>query len=211
MCSSDLGIPVLQQVFGTECYAAENFADLLASPESHCFPCDWYIPTKIDRRLPLDEPFQWEEYTFHLHPMNGHTRFSALIGFEADGKRFAHTGDQYFFENVNDFSISLRDQNHVYRNGALLDGYEESGKWMLAWRPDIVLQGHQPAFHTDEAFFRHIVAWNSDYAETHKRIMPLRDDEIHFNMDSWGGWITPYRTHLTGVDRKSTRLNSVTL
>ena len=101
------GIPVLQQVFGTECYAAENFADLLASPESHCFPCDWYIPTKIDRRLPLDEPFQWEEYTFHLHPMNGHTRFSALIGFEADVKRFAHTGDQYFFENVNDFSIKI--------------------------------------------------------------------------------------------------------
>ena len=26
--------------------------------------------------------------------------------------------------------------------------------------------------------------------------MPLGDVEAHFNLDSWGGWIWPYRTHL---------------
>ena len=26
--------------------------------------------------------------------------------------------------------------------------------------------------------------------------MPLGDDEPHFNLDSWGGWIWPYRTTL---------------
>ena len=26
--------------------------------------------------------------------------------------------------------------------------------------------------------------------------MPLADDEAHFNVDSWGGWIWPYRTTL---------------
>jgi glyoxylase-like metal-dependent hydrolase (beta-lactamase superfamily II) len=188
------GIPTLQRVFGTECWAGANFADLLAYPESHCFPCDWHIPAKIDRRLALDEPFHWEEYTFHLAPMNGHTRFAALIGFEADGKRFAHTGDQYFFSDVSNFSVAHRNQNHVYRNGATLDGYDLSAEWMLCWRPDIVLQGHQPPMHTDSAFFKHIEAWREDYAETHRRIMPLGDSEAHFDMDSWGGWITPYRT-----------------
>jgi len=191
------GIPVLQRLHGTECWAAENFADLLETPDAHCFPCCWPVPARIDRRLPLDEPFTWEEYTFRLHPMNGHTRFAALIGFEADGKRFAHTGDQYFFTNgVERFDTNGRAQNHVYRNGALLDGYRESGKWMFDWRPDIVLQGHQPAMFTDEAFFRHIAAWTEDYAETHRRIMPLGDEETHFNLDSWGGWIWPYRTHI---------------
>lgn len=190
------GIPTLQRVFGTQCWAAENFADLLEHPESHCFPCDWHIPSKVNRRLALNETFQWEEYTFRLHPMNGHTRFAALIGFEADGVRFAHTGDQYFFDALEDFSKSHRNQNHVYRNGAMLDGYTISGEWMLDWHPDIVLQGHQPAMHTDSAFFDHIRDWVQDYAETHQRIMPLGDTEVHFDMDSWGGWITPYRTLL---------------
>ena len=132
--------------------------------------------------------------------MSGHTRFAALIGFEADGKRFAHTGDQYFFtDGVADFASNGRAQNHVYRNGALLDGYEVSGKWMLDWRPEVVLQGHQPAMFTDDAFFRHIAAWSEDYADTHRRIMPLGETETHFNEDSWGGWIWPYRTHLPAV------------
>lgn len=194
------GIPVLQRLHGTECWAAENFADLLAHPEAHCFPCCWPTAARIDRRLSLDTDFTWEEYTFRLHPMSGHTRFAALISFEADGKRFAHTGDQYFFTNgVVDFTSNGRAQNHVYRNGALLDGYEVSGNWMLDWRPEVVLQGHQPAMFTDEAFFRHIAAWTEDYAETHRRIMPLGDTETHFNEDSWGGWIWPYRTHLPSV------------
>jgi glyoxylase-like metal-dependent hydrolase (beta-lactamase superfamily II) len=191
------GIPVLQRLHGTQCWAAENFADLLEHPEAHCFPCCWPQPSRIDRRLPLDQSFTWEEYSFSLQPMNGHTRFAALIGFEADGKRFAHTGDQYFFTSgVETFEDNGRAQNHVYRNGALLDGYAQSGRWMLDWRPDVVLQGHQPAMFTDDPFFAHIVAWNYDYAETHRALMPLGDQDVHFNMDSWGGWIWPYRTHV---------------
>ena len=194
------GIPVLQRLHGTQCWAAENFAALLEHPEAHCFPCNWPVAARIDRRLALGQEFTWEEYTFRLHPMNGHTRFAALIGFEADGRRFAHTGDQYFFTNgVERFETNGRAQNHVYRNGARLDGYAESGAWMLDWRPEIVLQGHQPAMFTDAAFFGHIAAWTQDYAETHRRIMPLGDMDVHFDMDSWGGWIWPYRTHLPSI------------
>jgi glyoxylase-like metal-dependent hydrolase (beta-lactamase superfamily II) len=191
------GIPVLQRLFGTECWAAENFADLLEHPESHCFPCNWPIASKVDRRLKLDKEFTWEEYTFRLHPMSGHTRFASLIGFEADSKRFAHTGDQYFFNNgVQSFEGNSRAQNHVFRNGALLDGYQVSGDWMQSWRPDVVLQGHQDAMWTDEAFFKHISEWNRDYADLANAIMPLGEADAHFNLDSWGGWIWPYRTHL---------------
>ncbi len=191
------GIPVLQRLHGTQCWAAENFEELLAHPEAHCFPCCWPNRAHVNQRLALDKPFTWEEYSFQLQPMNGHTRFAALIGFEADGKRFAHTGDQYFFTNgVDQFENNGRAQNHVYRNGAMLNGYAESGRWVLDWRPDIVLQGHQSAMFTDDHFFRHIAAWNEDYAETHRRIMPLGDADTHFDMDSWGGWIWPYRTHI---------------
>src|SRR5262249_6644156 len=95
--------------------------------------------------------------------------------------------------DVNDFSANHRMQNHVYRNGALLNGYEQSGEWMLKWRPEIVLQGHQPPMFTDETFFRHIQEWTRDYADLHRRIMPLAENDTHFNLDSWGGWIWPYR------------------
>ncbi len=139
------GLPLLQRLFGTEVWAAENFADLIAHPEAHCFPCNWPQPARVDRRIRLDEEVEWEEYRFHFAAMSGHTRFASLIGFEADGMRFAHTGDQYFFQgDFRNWSENQRMQNHVYRNGALLNGYEESGRWMLEWRPQVVIQGISP-------------------------------------------------------------------
>ena len=200
------GVPLLQRLFNTQCWAAENFSQLLAKPHAHCFPCDWPQPIRIDKSIPLNQTAQWEEYEFHFHPMNGHTRFSALIGFEADGKRYAHTGDQYFFakggwsgEPLAPIEEQVRLQNHVYRNGATLDGYDISRDWMLKWKPEIVIQGHQAPFHTNDAFFKHIEAWATDYKEKHKRMMVLGDDEAHFNVDSWGGWVWPYRSHLKSV------------
>ena len=191
------GVPVLQRLHGTECWASEAFADLLAEPEAHCFPCDWPTPCRIDRRLPLEGSVQWEEYTFHFAPMNGHTRFAALIGFEADGRRFAHTGDQYFFQHgVGEWATNPIMQNHVYRNGALLDGYRQSGDWMCRWRPEIVLSGHQPAMFTDDAYFQRLSEWSEEYACLHQQAMVLGEAETHFDLDNWGGWIWPYRTHL---------------
>lgn len=198
------GVPLLQRLYNTECWATETFADLLASPEKHNFPCDWPQPIRIDKRIRDDETVQWEEYTFHFAPMNGHTRFSSLIGFEADGKKFAHTGDQYFFrkqsgewENnpVNWAELEVF-QNHVYRNGALLDGYALSGEWLKRWRPDIILTGHQSPMHTNDDFFALVDRWSHEYANLHRNAMALNDDEAHFNLDSWGGWIWPYRTVL---------------
>ena len=191
------GLPLLQRLFGTEVWAAENFADLIAHPEAHCFPCNWPQPARVDRRIRLDEEVEWEEYRFHFAAMSGHTRFASLIGFEADGMRFAHTGDQYFFQgDFRNWSENQRMQNHVYRNGALLNGYEQSGRWMLEWRPQVVIQGHQPPFFTDEDFFDHIEKWREDYETLHRNLMPLGEEEIHFDLDSWGGWIWPYRVHL---------------
>jgi glyoxylase-like metal-dependent hydrolase (beta-lactamase superfamily II) len=194
------GVPVLQRVFGTQCWASEAFADLLEHPEAHCFPCNWPVPCRIDRRLPVDGSVTWEEYTFHFGPMSGHTRFAALIGFEADGKRFAHTGDQYFFQRgTGGWARNPIAQNHVYRNGALLDGFRRSADWMTAWRPDWVLSGHQPAMPTDADYFRALTEWTEQYETLHRAAMPLDAGDVHFELDGWGGWIWPYRTHLREV------------
>ena len=169
-------------------------ADLLEHPEAHCFPCTWPRPIHVHRRLPLDQPASWEEYTFHLAPMNGHTRFASLIGFVADGLRFTHTGDQYMplIDKQGDYD-RLDRHNYVFRNGALLDGYKQSAEWLRQWRPDILISSHWNTTRTNEKFFQQIDAYRDKYEQMHQRVMPLADDQIHFNLDSWGGWIWPYR------------------
>ena len=194
------GVPLLQRIYNTQCWVVETFADLVAHPEAHCFPCNWPQPIRVDRRLPLDQSVQWEEYTFRFASMNGHTRFEVAIDFEADGKRFAHTGDQYFFQKgKGDWVNDSVQQNHVYRNGALLDGYAKSAAHLRQWRPDILLTGHQRALYTDGAFFNLLDSWADHYESSHRRAMILGDDEVHFNLDGWGGWIWPYRLHLPEV------------
>jgi glyoxylase-like metal-dependent hydrolase (beta-lactamase superfamily II) len=196
------GVPILQRLHDTAAWVPENVADLVAHPEAHRFPCGWPHPLRVDRRLPLAEPFAWEEYRFRLAPMSGHTRFSAAIFFEADGKRFAHTGDQHFFLQSDapggnsDWTGAQIMQNHVFRNGAFLDSFRESAGILRDWRPDIVLSGHRLPMHTNDAFFTLVEAWGDEFARLHRSAMALGDAEPHFGLDSWGGWIWPYRSHV---------------
>lgn len=198
-------IHLLERVFGTECWCPDWFSDLLEHPADFAFPCLWPIPIRVDRRLQPDEPVVWEGISFHVAPMSGHTRFSAAIGFEADGVRFAHTGDQYQFNAFFDSSgIDLAQNwseddvaaNHVYRNGAFLDSFARSASWLREWRPDVVLSGHQPAMWTNDAFFDRVDEWAHAYEQMHRESMVLGDLEAHFELDSWGGWIRPYRSYV---------------
>ncbi|HET7716566.1 MAG TPA: MBL fold metallo-hydrolase [Bauldia sp.] len=196
------GVPLLRRLFGTECWAPENFAELLVHPEAHRFPCDWPEPLTIDRRLPLDRTFAWEEYTFRLAPMSGHTRFAAAIMFEADGKRFVHTGDQHFFDrpklspDAGTWQGVMPFQNEVYRNGCLARSFRDSAALLAEWRPDIVISGHCRPMYTDDDFFRLLAWWGEEFERIHREVMVLGDDETHFDADGWGGWIWPYRLHI---------------
>lgn len=202
-------IPLLQRVYGTECWCPAWFADILEHPEAYAFPCTWPRPSRIDRAIGAGDIATWEGIDFTFVPMSGHTRFSAAIGFEIDGLRFAHTGDQYHsrdaqlqssFPVPSDYRMNWATDEFapglVYRNGAFLDSYAKSAEWLHDWRPDVVLSGHQPAMRVDENFHRRLDERAEHHVDVHRRSMALADDEAHFGVDSWGGWITPYRTHL---------------
>jgi hypothetical protein len=47
------GVPMLQRIYGAQCWAPENFSDLLRYPDAHKFPCNWPEASRIDRELPL--------------------------------------------------------------------------------------------------------------------------------------------------------------
>jgi hypothetical protein len=84
--------------------------------------------------------------------------------------------------------------NHVYRNGALLESITESNKLMFNIKPDLILPGHGSAYRTNDAFYKKLVEYENDYIELHQRIMPMKDEDVHFNVDSRAGWLIPYRT-----------------
>jgi glyoxylase-like metal-dependent hydrolase (beta-lactamase superfamily II) len=197
-----VAIPLLQRVHGSTCWAPEWFADVLEHPDEFAFPCTWPVPVRVDRRLREGEPAVWEGIELHVAPMSGHTRFSAAIGFEADGVRYAHIGDQYgtiryFLTNGAEHGDWENDEisaNHVYRNGAFLRSFAESARWLRSWRPQVVLSGHQLPMWTDDAFFARVDEFTEAYEADHLGSMALGEDEAHFDVDSWGGWIRPYRT-----------------
>ena len=59
--------------------------------------------------------------------------------------------------------------------------------------------GAPAPFFTDDGFFAHIEKWREDYETLHRNVMPLGEEEVHFDLDSWGGWIRPYRVQRVGL------------
>jgi len=206
------GMPLLQRLHGTQIWAHRSFAALLTDPMGSVFPCTEPTPFAVARVLDDDVPVTWEGVTFRFAAASGHTRFEQLIGWEVDGIRYAHSGDQYSFsgragherhvyqeimeERIVDWSTVHIRGNHVYRGGTFLDSFARSAAWMRAWRPDVVVSGHWPAATTDPSFFDLLDEQAARYAEVHRRAMPLGADEAHLDVDSWGGWLWPYRVHV---------------
>jgi glyoxylase-like metal-dependent hydrolase (beta-lactamase superfamily II) len=186
------GIPLLQRLHGTRCWAGENFAPILADPVAYSFPCTW--PERIAvEAIPLHAPITWEEYELTLYPMSGHTRWSTLIQFQVDGLVAMVTGDQYFFLGFDDPGKAASMHNHVYRNGARLESFVESNRVMQEVRPDLILPGHGPAYRSTHQLFQRIEEYERTYRELHTRLMPLSEDDVHFDVDSRAAFIVPYR------------------
>ncbi|MBN2471633.1 MAG: MBL fold metallo-hydrolase [Anaerolineae bacterium] len=129
------GLNLLRRVEGAQVWAAESFADILENPARYDLPCLWYDPIPVDRRLPLETPIQWEEYTLTLYPLPGHTRYAVAIGFEVDGRRVLATGDQY----QGDTGLEV---NYVYGNRFAASDYVASAALYRRLQPDLILSGH---------------------------------------------------------------------
>lgn len=192
------GIPLLQRLFGTEVWAGDNFADILESPERFDRPCLWHEPIAVTRTLPCGVTHVWDDITFTLFPMSGHTRFSTLILLEIDGVRVAHTGDQIFFQPW-EFEPGARlFTNHVYKNGVDLGGYRETLTHLERFRPDWILTGHTNPYQPTDEWYEAIAKGAEAFDDVHQALMPLADDDVHFGPDSQPAELRPYRVHQTG-------------
>lgn len=158
------GIELLRRVEGTQVWAAEIFADILAQPDCFDLPCLWYDPVPVDRTLPLETPVIWEEYTFTLHHLPGHTYYAVAISFEANGKRYLVAGDQY----QSNAGLEL---NYVYQNRFERADYAGSAALYRRLNPDIILTGHWDPLHVAPGYFDQLDAIGSELQTLHDELL----------------------------------------
>ena len=177
------GCNLLRRVEGTQVWAAENFADILEHPSRYDLPCLWYDPIPVDRRLSLEQPIQWEEYTLTLHPLPGHTRYAVAVEFEVDGLRVLATGDQY----QGDDGLAW---NYVYQNRYAMGDYVATAKLYRRIAPDLILSGHWQPLRVTSDYLQKIAEDAEALDRLHRELLP---EEPDLGVEGFLARITPYQ------------------
>lgn len=177
------GMNLLRDVEGAQTWVAANFADVLARPLAYNIPCLWYDPIVIDRVLPLEQEFSWQEYRFTLYPLPGHTRYAVAISTEVDGKRVLFTGDQYQRDDGTGF-------NYVFQNHYRVGDYRRTAELYRSLNPELILTGHWQPLWVQEGYFAERIAQANAIEQTMRDLLP---DEICLGDEDFVAHITPYR------------------
>ncbi len=159
------GINLLRRVEGTQVWAADLFADILENPTRYDLPCLWYDPIPVNRHLPLETAIEWEEYSFTLYHLPGHTRYAVAIFFEVDGQRILAGGDQYQREEGVDY-------NYVYPNRFAADDYVKSAALYQELKPDWIITGHWQPRRVTADYLESLLPYGRDLEQLHHDLLP---------------------------------------
>ncbi|MET1052995.1 MAG: MBL fold metallo-hydrolase [Mycetocola sp.] len=186
------GLQLLRDVEGTQIWAPENVAPVLADPWLHDLPCQWYEPIAVDRMLPLGTSFEWNEYTITVHEQPGHTLYAAAFEVEVDGVTVLFTGDQQ--ENLGVPGERREILNYQYRNRFRLGDYRKSADLYRRIGPGLLLSGHWEPRAVDAGYLDYLAYAGEDLDEMHEALLPL--DELNLGADGVLARITPYRSRV---------------
>jgi glyoxylase-like metal-dependent hydrolase (beta-lactamase superfamily II) len=184
------GFNLLREVEGAQVWATEDIADILGNPWFYDLPCLWFEPVDVDRVLPLNEPFRWEEHELTLHPLPGHTLHAVAIEATIDGAKVLFTGDQH---------TEQERPNYVYKNRFRIEDYRTAGELYLRLRPDLLLTGHWGAVKTDDGLLERLHDRGAALADLHRALLPL--DSVDFDAEGFGAWIRPYQAAVPEGER----------
>ncbi|HEX6923484.1 MAG TPA: MBL fold metallo-hydrolase [Bacillales bacterium] len=179
------GLNVLRDVEGTEVWAAENFSDILENPDDYDLPCIWYDPIKVDRKLPLQKAFRWEEYEFTLYEQSGHTLYAVAIDFVVDGRRVLAIGDQYQDTEAN---------NYVYKNGFRAWDFQDSADLYNELKPDLLISGHSEPIWMNEEILKDLSEKGKELEQIHRALLP--EEIVEFQGDGSAAYFTPYQNYV---------------
>jgi glyoxylase-like metal-dependent hydrolase (beta-lactamase superfamily II) len=183
------GMPLLRDVEGTEIWAPEHVAPVLADPWEHDLPCQWYEPIVADRSLPLGGTVHWNEYEITVHDQPGHTLFAAAFEVRVDGVTVVFTGDQQ--ENLGVPGERREILNYQYRNRFRIGDYVASARLYQRIAPGLLLSGHWEPRTTDAAYLDYLLQAGANLDELHHALLPL--DELDLGADGVLCRLAPYR------------------
>lgn len=162
------GFNLIRRMEGAQVWVADTFAPILENPQHYDLPCLWYEPILVDRRLPLETPIQWEEYTLTLHALPGHTRYAVAIFLEVDGNRVLITGDQYTSASGN---CEHPNPSYVYANRFAADDFVRSAALYRRLAPDLILFGHCDPLWTSPDYFERLDALGAATEQIHQDLL----------------------------------------
>lgn len=181
------GCNLLRDNEGTQIWAAETFADVLRHPSSYDLPCLWYDPIPVDRVLPVGTEVQWEEYSFTLHSLPGHTKYAVAISFEVDGKRVLIAGDQY----QGDEGLGW---NYVYQNRFGYKDYSASASLYQTLQPDVILTGHWEPLWVQPGYYEELAKRGEALERLHRELLPL--ESVDFGAEGFAARMAPYQSDI---------------
>lgn len=179
------GINLLRRVEGTQVWAAENFAHILEAPSRYDLPCLWYDPISVDRTLPLNQPFPWQEYSLTVHGLPGHTLYACAVSFYVDGVKVLATGDQYAGSDGMQW-------NYVYQNRFRSGDFRLSAELYASIQPQLILSGHwDPLWVSEEDFWQRLYQRGCDLERMHAELLP--EETQGFGAEGFGARMLPYQ------------------
>jgi len=163
------GIPHLQKHYGTQCYALDVVAQVLADPARWTStPCTFHQPIRIDRTLSDRERFTWEEFEFDVYFAPGQTEYHSIVVSEIDGRRVAFSGDNIFpTEQLWGGQIRTTPfQTTVLRNSFQLEMHRHCVEVMREIAPDLLCPGHKGLIEWDQRQFEEY----ADFVQRKERV-----------------------------------------
>ncbi|WP_441258697.1 MBL fold metallo-hydrolase [Bradyrhizobium sp. 521_C7_N1_3] len=158
------GIPFLQRHFGTQCWALDCVAEVIANPAAWAStPCCFHKPIEVQRILRDGEAFHWRGFNFEVHYAPGQTEYHAIVCGNIDGKRIVFGGDNLFLFNpaAGGIDREIAIQASVMRNSFQLEMHRRCATVIRATKPDLVCPGHGELIAMDQLR----IAEYTDYIE----------------------------------------------
>lgn len=148
------GIPFLQRHFGTQCWALDCVAEIIANPAAWTStPCCFHKPVEVQRILLDGEAFHWRGFDFDVHHAPGQTEYHSIVLGHIDGKRIVFGGDNLVLFNPQAGGIDrqIPAQTTVMRNSFQLEMHRRCAKVMRATSPDLLCPGHGELITMDQS------------------------------------------------------------
>lgn len=169
------GVPWLQQEHGTQAWIYDRFVEMVARPSDWKLPCLLGETITADRAIGDGERVSWNDWSFDVFHMPGHTWWALGLVGEVDGTRVAMTGDNLLAGALS----PLRSAYPIYRNQMRIDSLRLGVERLIEFEPELLLTGHTGAIEVDRQMLDDLIGWarQVEGAFTRLCVVPERINE----------------------------------